>query len=70
MECRAQHAEKESELLKEQLEDLRRQLTEVSCFYSSRPYFFLSISGLCSLTGMFSHPSFYLVQILVCYNLE
>ncbi|KAH8509951.1 hypothetical protein H0E87_007748, partial [Populus deltoides] len=28
MECRAQHAEKESELLKEQLEDLRRQLTE------------------------------------------
>ncbi|XP_011028407.1 PREDICTED: mitotic spindle checkpoint protein MAD1 isoform X3 [Populus euphratica] len=30
MECRAQHAEKESELLKEQLKDLRRQLTEES----------------------------------------
>ncbi|KAJ6931929.1 mitotic spindle checkpoint protein MAD1-like isoform X1 [Populus alba x Populus x berolinensis] len=28
MECRAKHAEKESELWKEQLEDLKRQLTE------------------------------------------
>ncbi|KAL9388194.1 hypothetical protein Peur_021318 [Populus x canadensis] len=30
MECRAKHAEKESELWKEQLEDLKRQLTECS----------------------------------------
>ncbi|KAJ6934883.1 hypothetical protein NC651_009774 [Populus alba x Populus x berolinensis] len=32
MECRAKHAEKESELWKEQLEDLKRQLTETICF--------------------------------------
>ena len=59
MECRAKHAEKESELWKEQLEDLKRQLTEVSYFYSC--FFLLSKSGLYSLTGVFSKPSFYLV---------
>ena len=32
MECRANNAEKESELLKEQLEELKSQLNEVCSF--------------------------------------
>jgi len=35
MECRANHAQKESELLKQQLEELRRQLDEVTGFVIS-----------------------------------
>ena len=60
MECRAKNAEKESELWKEQLEDLKRQLTEVSCFYSSF-FLFFPTSGLYSFTGVSSKLSFYLV---------
>ena len=34
MECRAKNAEKESDLLKEQLDNLKKQLTEVFSSYS------------------------------------
>lgn len=49
MECRAKNAEKESELLREQMEDMKIQLVEVCCFYSAIVSFFrifVSFAGL------------------------
>lgn len=49
MECRAHNAEKESELLQEQLDDLKEQLSEVCISYLPLP---LGDQLICSVKNL------------------
>lgn len=77
MECRAINAEEESGLLKEQLEDLKKQLTEVlgSCsFVDSWSLRTISLSNHISYIHYFISPydanTLYVVVILYLYFLD